>query len=137
MSLPTRQIGKNGPQVPAIGFGLMVMTPSWHCLPGAANCTYTTQGLSAFYGAIESDEDRFKVLDRAVELGATFWDTADVYLDSEDLVGKWFKRTGKRDEIFLATKFGVCLDTLKWARVAFFFLTCGLTVCLVHSRSWC
>ena len=29
-----------------------------------------------------------------------------MYQDSEDLLGKWFKRTGKRDEIFLATKFG-------------------------------
>ncbi|KAJ6517191.1 Aldo/keto reductase [Mycena vitilis] len=34
------------------------------------------------------------------------WDTADVYRDSEELIGKWFQRTGKRDEIFLATKFG-------------------------------
>lgn len=63
-------------------------------------------GLSAFYGQPEPDEVRFKVLDRALELGETFWDSADVYLDSEDLVGKWFKRTGKRDQIFLATKFG-------------------------------
>lgn len=63
-------------------------------------------GLSAFYGQAEPDEVRFKVLDRALELGETFWDSADAYLDSEDLVGKWFKRTGKRDQIFLATKFG-------------------------------
>lgn len=33
------------------------------------------------------------------------WDSADIYQDSEDLVGKWFARTGKRNEIFLATKF--------------------------------
>ncbi|PQE07464.1 putative IN2-2 protein [Rutstroemia sp. NJR-2017a BBW] len=83
--LPTRKLGKNGPEVIAQGFGLM--------------------GLSAFYGAPEPDEARFKVLDRAYDLGQTFWDSADMYLDSEDLVGKWFKRTGKRDEIFLATKF--------------------------------
>lgn len=63
-------------------------------------------GLSAFYGEPESDEVRFKVLDRALELGETNWDSADMYLDSEDLVGKWFKRTGKRDQIFIATKFG-------------------------------
>lgn len=63
-------------------------------------------GLSAFYGKVEDDEERFKLLDRAHELGQTHWDSADVYLDSEDLIGKWFKRTGKRDEIFLATKFG-------------------------------
>jgi aryl-alcohol dehydrogenase-like predicted oxidoreductase len=83
--LPTRKLGKNGPEVIALGFGLM--------------------GLSAFYGAPESDEARFKVLDRALELGETFWDSADIYGDSEDLVGKWFKKTGKRNEIFLATKF--------------------------------
>ncbi|TVY28387.1 Aldo-keto reductase [NADP(+)] [Lachnellula hyalina] len=83
--LPTRKLGKNGPQVVAEGFGLM--------------------GLSAFYGKPEADEERFKVLDRALELGQTNWDSADMYMDSEDLLGKWFKRTGKRDQIFLATKF--------------------------------
>jgi aryl-alcohol dehydrogenase-like predicted oxidoreductase len=62
-------------------------------------------GLSGFYGPLSADDERFAVLDRAVELGATNWDTADMYMDSEDLVGKWFARTGKRDEIFLATKF--------------------------------
>lgn len=85
--LPTRKLGKNGPQVTAMGFGLM--------------------GLSAFYGAPESDEARFKVLDRAHELGELFWDSSDMYQDSEDLLGKWFKRTGKRDDVFLATKFAV------------------------------
>jgi aryl-alcohol dehydrogenase-like predicted oxidoreductase len=65
------------------------------------------------------------VLDSAVEIGATFWDTADVYGDNEDLVGKWFvgnrnlhisvpyfsfnrfKRTGNRNKIFIATKCGI------------------------------
>lgn len=83
--LPTRKLGKNGPEVPALGLGLM--------------------GLSTWYGPVASDSERFKVLDRALELGETFWDTADIYGDSEDLVGKWFARTGKRDDIFLATKF--------------------------------
>ncbi|KAL2041262.1 hypothetical protein N7G274_006207 [Stereocaulon virgatum] len=83
--LPTRKLGKNGPEVTALGFGAM--------------------GLSAFYGAPEPDEERFKVLDRAYELGERNWDSADVYMDNEDLIGKWFKRTGKRDQIFLATKF--------------------------------
>lgn len=63
---------------------------------------------SAYYGKPESDEARFLVLDRAYELGETFWDSAGVYGDSEDLLGKWFKRTGKGDEIFLATK--VCVS---------------------------
>jgi aryl-alcohol dehydrogenase-like predicted oxidoreductase len=81
------------------------------------------RGLSAFYGKVDSDEERFKVLDRAYELGETHWDSkllhspctykklitnpagADIYGDSEELLGKWFKRTGKREEIFLTTKF--------------------------------
>ena len=64
------------------------------------------------------------MLDAVYESGCTTWDTADVYGDSEELIGKWcvctpsltyvatlntqnrFKRTGKRGEIFLATKFG-------------------------------
>jgi len=83
--LATRKLGSQGPQVTALGFG--------------------TMGLSAFYGKPQPDEERFAVLDRAYELGQTFWDTANVYGDSEELIGKWFKKTGKRDEIFLATKF--------------------------------
>ncbi|KAL8909573.1 MAG: hypothetical protein Q9171_004982 [Xanthocarpia ochracea] len=83
--LPTRQLGRNGPQVSALGFGAM--------------------GLSAFYGAPEPDEERFKLLDRAYELGVTLWDSADIYMDSEDLIGKWFQRTGKRNDIIIATKF--------------------------------
>lgn len=62
-------------------------------------------GLSGAYGPMASEEERFKVLDAAYGKGCRFWDTADIYGDSEDLIGKWFKRTGKRDEIFLATKF--------------------------------
>lgn len=105
-SIPTRKLGKDGPTVPALGFGLM--------------------GLSVAYGPVPSDESRFAVLDRAVEIGATFWDTSEygcsiseiffgamlklakhsLYGDSERLLGKWFQRTGKRDEIFLATKYG-------------------------------
>ncbi|KAF9510520.1 hypothetical protein BS47DRAFT_1331702 [Hydnum rufescens UP504] len=58
------------------------------------------------YGAAGSDEERFKVLDRLFELGCRHWDTASVYGDSEELIGKWFDHTGNRDKIFLATKFG-------------------------------
>ncbi|KAL5498799.1 hypothetical protein ACEPAH_2154 [Sanghuangporus vaninii] len=49
----------------------------------------------------ESDEERFKFLDAAYEAGCTHWDTVN-----EKLLGKWFKRTGKCSEIFLAGKFG-------------------------------
>ncbi|RYO86800.1 hypothetical protein DL766_000160 [Monosporascus sp. MC13-8B] len=85
-NVPLRRLGKNGPLAPALGLGLM--------------------GMSFLYGKAPSDEERFAVLDRAVELGATNWDTSDFYGDNEELLGKWFKRTGKRDQIFLATKFG-------------------------------
>ncbi|PCH44696.1 Aldo/keto reductase [Wolfiporia cocos MD-104 SS10] len=85
MSLPTRRIGEH--IVSAIGYGAM--------------------GISAFYGKPLPDEERLKVLDAVYENGCTMWDTADVYADSEELLGKWFKRTGKRNEIFLATKFGL------------------------------
>ncbi|KAF8187597.1 NADP-dependent oxidoreductase domain-containing protein [Mycena galopus ATCC 62051] len=67
---------------------------------------FGAMGISSFYGAVESDEERFKVLDAAHAAGCTFWDTADVYGDSEELIGKWFKRTGKRGDIFLCSKFG-------------------------------
>ncbi|KAI0664869.1 Aldo/keto reductase [Cubamyces menziesii] len=85
MPLPTRKVGAS--DVTAIGYGAM--------------------GISAFYGKPLPDEERFKVLDAVYENGCTFWDTANIYADSEELIGKWFKRTGKRDEIFLATKFGI------------------------------
>lgn len=59
---------------------------------------------------VEADEERFKgALDRAyVRAPDRLTGTAQMFnqLDSEDLIGKWFRRTGKRDEIFLATKFG-------------------------------
>lgn len=69
-------------------------------------------------------------MDRAHEIGCTHWDSAALYGDSEELIGKWFQRTGKRGDvstfpsikltlssqrlvlltdarqIFLATKFG-------------------------------
>ncbi|KAL4723900.1 hypothetical protein ACLX1H_009545 [Fusarium chlamydosporum] len=88
--LPLRQLTKSGPKIPAIGFGLM--------------------GISIGYGATGSDEERLKVLDRAWELGCTNWDTADIYGDSEELIGKWFKlHPERRQDIFLATKFGLKL----------------------------
>lgn len=83
-NLPTRRIGDA--DVTAIGFGAM--------------------GLSAFYGKPLPDEERLKLLDAVYENGCRFWDTADVYGDNEELIGKWLARTGKRSEIFLATKFG-------------------------------
>ncbi|KAJ0114229.1 Aldo/keto reductase [Diaporthe amygdali] len=59
----------------------------------------------------EGDEERFALLDKAYEMGETFWDTSDAYGDSEDLIGKWFAANPeKRKDIFLGTKFGVQFD---------------------------
>ena len=55
--------------------------------------------MSAFYGTPPPDEERFKLLDRAHELGCVHWDSAALYGDSEDLVGNWFERTGKRKDV--------------------------------------
>ncbi|KAF8529426.1 Aldo/keto reductase [Gautieria morchelliformis] len=85
MPYPIRKIGNT--DVSAVGWGAM--------------------GISAFYGAPLPDEE---LLDRAFELGITNWDSADVYADSEELIGKWFAKTGKRSSIFLATKFGFKSD---------------------------
>ena len=79
-------LGSQGLKVPAIGLGCM--------------------GMSDFYGA--SDEaGNLRVLDRAAEIGCTFWDTSDMYgpFTNELLLSKVL--TGRRDRITLATKFGV------------------------------
>ena len=63
-------------------------------------------GMSAFYGQ-RDDAQSLKTLDRALELGIFFWDTADMYGPNlnEELVGKALK--GRRDKVVLATKFGI------------------------------
>jgi aryl-alcohol dehydrogenase-like predicted oxidoreductase len=55
-----------------------------------------------------NDEESLKVLTRAADLGIKIWDTSDIYgpFTNESLIGRRFKETGRRDEIFLATKFG-------------------------------
>ncbi|KAL4786857.1 NADP-dependent oxidoreductase domain-containing protein [Aspergillus varians] len=88
MSIPTRALGRNGPQVSSVGFGLM--------------------SIGGVYGAAPSDEDRLALLDRAHAIGQWFWDTADIYADSEDIVGIWrAKNPEKAKDIFLASKFGI------------------------------
>lgn len=79
-------LGSQGLRVPAIGLGCMVM--------------------SDFYGS-SSEAENLSVLDRAADIGCTFWDTSDIYgpFTNELLLGKALK--GRREKITLATKFGV------------------------------
>ena len=65
-------------------------------------------GMSAFYGD-RDDELSLKTLDRALELGVNFWDTADMYgpHTNEELVGQALQ--GRRNRVVLATKFGIQL----------------------------
>ncbi|KAH8830122.1 Aldo/keto reductase [Flagelloscypha sp. PMI_526] len=51
-------------------------------------------------------ENAMATMTYAADRGVTFWDTSDVYSTSEDVIGKWFLDTGRRQEIFLCTKFG-------------------------------
>jgi aryl-alcohol dehydrogenase-like predicted oxidoreductase len=81
-----RRLGSQGLEVSAVGFGCM--------------------GMSDFYG--QSDEGaNIETLHHAVDIGVRFWDTADMYGvgANERLVGRALR--GRRDEVVLATKFGV------------------------------
>ncbi|KAK4556284.1 hypothetical protein LTR86_006428 [Recurvomyces mirabilis] len=90
---PTRKLGDDN--VSALGLGCMGMSFAY----------------SSFGGY--DDKQSTEVLTRSADLGCTFWDTSDVYgpHTNEKLIGKWFKDTGRRKEVFLATKFGNLRDS--------------------------
>jgi aryl-alcohol dehydrogenase-like predicted oxidoreductase len=84
-----RTLGSNGPEVSEIGLGCM--------------------GMSAFYGATDAGEAT-RTIHRALDLGCNFLDTSDMYgpHTNERLVGSAIGK--RREEVFLATKFGIKLE---------------------------
>jgi aryl-alcohol dehydrogenase-like predicted oxidoreductase len=81
-----RRLGRGGPEVSAIGLGCM--------------------GMSEFYTGSGSEQESIATIHHALDRGVTFLDTADMYgpFKNEELVGQAIK--DRRDEVFLATKFG-------------------------------
>ena len=86
-SITTTPLGAQGLRVSRLGLGCM--------------------GMSEFYGATD-DAESVATIHRAVELGVTFLDTADMYgpFTNEQLVGRALAEGSRRDEAVLATKFG-------------------------------
>jgi len=94
----TRRLGRSGIQVSAMGLGCWAIGgPLWR------------DGNPVGWGQVDDDES-IRAIHRALDLGVTFFDTADVYGagHSERVLGKAL--TGRRDEVVIATKFGITFD---------------------------
>ena len=85
--MKTRRLGKAGPEVSAIGLGCM--------------------GMAAFYGQASDETQATAVIHRALDLGVTFLDTAEMYgpHTNEIQIGKAL--ADRREKAFVATKFGI------------------------------
>lgn len=99
-NMPYRLLGKSGLKVSNIGLGTWKMG-------------YPESG----DGSRIDESNTFKILDRALELGVTFWDTANRYNNasgnSERIIGKWFQQNAdQRRNIVLATKMAGTMDGL-------------------------
>jgi aryl-alcohol dehydrogenase-like predicted oxidoreductase len=93
--LPTRALGTQGLSVPALGLGVM--------------------GMSHAYGTAEERDERESIatIHRAIDLGCTFFDTAEVYgpYVNEELLARALKQLdGGRDRVVIATKFGFRIE---------------------------
>lgn len=93
-----RKLGRSGIEVSAVGFGC------W-----AIGGPFTSGGKPAGWGAVDDDESA-AAIHRALDLGVTFFDTADVYGvgHSERVLGRAL--AGRRDDVVIATKFGNTFD---------------------------
>lgn len=71
--------------------------------------------LSKVYGPEPAADVSLQTLAKAVEIGCTFWDTAVAYGNgqNESLVGEFFKKSGTREKVFIASK---CGFNVSWAR---------------------
>lgn len=85
-----RKLGRQGLEVPALGLGCM--------------------GMSAFYG-FRDDAESLRVLNRSLELGMNFWDTAEMYgpFHNEELIGRALGGK-RREDVIIATKFAFRFD---------------------------
>ncbi|HEY8472113.1 MAG TPA: aldo/keto reductase [Natronosporangium sp.] len=94
--MKTVELGRTGEQVSQLALGCMIM------------------------GTLTDEQTSFEMLDRYVDAGGNFLDTANCYCwwndrgtyggHSEELLGRWFAQSGRRDDVFLATK-GAAIPT--------------------------